>query len=84
MTVHAIRGIVIPTKAAMPWVVGVLSTVLIVLAATASNARADIIESGDLNIIRMTGNASDGLAYLDLTFSDGRTKSDALANARAT
>ena len=43
-----------------------------------------IIEVGDLNIIDQAGNASDGLRFLDMTFSDGKNKADALANAQAT
>ncbi len=44
---------------------------------------AEINEEGDLNIISQAGNPSDGLGYLDLTYSFGRTQSEALAAARA-
>ena len=43
-----------------------------------------VITSGDLNIIDDAGNPSDGLRYLDLTYSKGRTLASALANAQAT
>ena len=41
-------------------------------------------EVGDLNIIDDDGNPSNGLRYLDLTYSKGRTLASALANAQAT
>lgn len=41
-----------------------------------------IMEVGDLNIIDDVGNASDGLRFLDMSYSVGRTQADALANAR--
>jgi len=47
-------------------------------------AHAAVVESGDLNIINQLGNASDGLAYLDTSFSVGLTASAALTNAQAT
>jgi hypothetical protein len=47
-------------------------------------ARSSIIESGDLNFISDVGNPSDGLAFLDMTFSDGLTQAAALANAQLT
>ncbi len=43
-----------------------------------------IIEVGDLNIIDQVGSASNGLRFLEMTYSVGRTEADALANARAT
>ena len=43
-----------------------------------------VTEVGDLNIIDDDGNPSNGLRYLDLTFSKGRTLASALANAQAT
>ena len=49
-----------------------------------SAASADIIEIGDLNIIDDPGNPSDGLRYLDMTFSDGLSLADALTNAQMT
>ncbi|MEQ9406889.1 MAG: hypothetical protein RIK87_04150 [Fuerstiella sp.] len=45
---------------------------------------AGIIQVGDLNIIDDPGNPSNGLRYLDMSFSDGLTLADALANAQAT
>ena len=45
---------------------------------------AALVEVGDLNIIDDPGNPSDGLRYLDMTYSDGLTLADALANAQAT
>ena len=47
-------------------------------------AQASLIGVSDLNIINDAGNASDGLRYLDMTFSDGRTLADALSNAQST
>ncbi len=47
-------------------------------------ARAAIVEIGDLNFISHFGNASDGLAFLDMSFSVGFDQADALANARLT
>jgi hypothetical protein len=49
-----------------------------------SSARATIIEVGDLNIIDDAGNSSDGLRFLDMTYSDGLTMAAALTNAQAT
>ena len=43
-----------------------------------------VITSCDLNIIDDAGNPSDGLRYLDLTYSYNRTLAGALANAQAT
>ena len=43
-----------------------------------------VTEVGDLNIIDDDGNPSNGLRYLDLTFSLNRTLASALANAQAT
>jgi hypothetical protein len=48
------------------------------------NANATVIEMGDLNIISQFGNASDGLRYLDMSYSDGLTETAALANAQVT
>ena len=47
-------------------------------------AQAAVVEVGDLNIINDAGNASDGLRYLDMTYSDGLTLAGALTNAQAT
>ena len=47
-------------------------------------AQAAVVEVGDLNIIDDAGNASDGLRYLDISYSVGLTLADALTNAQAT
>jgi hypothetical protein len=47
-------------------------------------ARAAVIEINDLNFVMGTGTASDGLAFLDMSFSVGMSQVDALANARMT
>ncbi len=47
-------------------------------------ATGSIVESADLNIIDMSGNPSDGLRFLDMSFSDGLTQVAALANAQGT
>jgi hypothetical protein len=47
-------------------------------------AHAALVEVGDLNIINDAGNPSDGLRYLDMTYSDGLTQAAALTNAQAT
>jgi hypothetical protein len=47
-------------------------------------AAAAIIEVGDLNIIDDPGNSSDGLRYLDTSYSQGLTASEALISARST
>jgi len=44
---------------------------------------ADIIEVGDLNIINDPGNPSDGLRFLDMTHSVGKTAAAALSAAQA-
>ncbi len=49
---------------------------------TLGAATAAMIENGDLNIISDFGNPSDGLAYLDLSYSEGLTQAAALANAQ--
>jgi hypothetical protein len=49
-----------------------------------SLTHAAVVEVGDLNIIDDSSNPSDGLRYLDLSFSDGLTLADALANAQST
>jgi hypothetical protein len=48
------------------------------------NANATVVQVGDLNIIDQAGNASDGLRYLDMSYSDGLTEAAALANAQGT
>ena len=52
--------------------------------ASQGGATAGIIQVGDLNIIDQAGNPSDGLRYLEMTYSDGLTEATALANAQAT
>lgn len=61
-----------------------IEVVLVAVVLIPTIAAADIMEVGDLNIIDQAGNASDGLRYLDMSYSDGLTMADALANARAT
>lgn len=58
--------------------------IAIVLVSPGTTSGGMIDEVGDLNIINDAGNSSDGLRYLDLTYSDGMTKASALANAQAT
>ena len=55
-----------------------------VLIASSLGAHAEVVENGDLNIINQAGNASDGLRYLDMTYSDGLTSAAALVNAQST
>ncbi len=64
--------------------VAVAMVALGVFAFGVESARADIMEVGDLNIIDDTGNASDGLRFLDMSYSEGLTLSAALANAQGT
>jgi len=54
------------------------------MAVLVSSASATVIEVGDLNIINDSGNPSDGLRFLDMTYSDGLTLADALSAAQAT
>jgi PEP-CTERM motif len=57
----------------------------IVIAFSLQNvSNAAILEVGDLNIIDQAGNPSDGLRFLDMTFSDALTQAAALTNAQAT
>lgn len=42
-----------------------------------------LIEIADLNIIDDPGNPSDGLRFLDMSYSDGLSLTDALSGARA-
>lgn len=54
-----------------------------VLLGSSLGAHADVLEVGGLNIIQDNGNPSNGLAYLDMTFSTGLTQqAAALANAQ--
>jgi hypothetical protein len=60
-------------------------TALCALAITFSGvARAAITENGELNFITGTATASEGLAFLDMSFSVGLNLDDALVNARMT
>ncbi len=58
--------------------------VVAILLAAPGATFGTVIEVGDLNIISDFGNPSDGLRFLDMTFSDGLTQSAALTNAQAT
>ena len=49
-----------------------------------SSVPSAIIEMGNLNIIDDPGNPSDGLRFLELSFSDGLSLTDALTNAQMT
>ena len=51
---------------------------------SATALQAAVIEVGDLNIINDPGNPSDGLRFLDMTYSDGLTLPAALITAQAT
>ena len=62
----------------------ILSTLIAFTITFSGVARATLIEIGDLNFISDPGNASDGLAFLDMTFSTGMTQAAALANAQLT
>jgi len=62
---------------------GVLGLCLVFVLAS-SPAGAAVIEDGDLNIISQVGNASDGLRFLDMTYSDGLSESAAVLNAQGT
>lgn len=63
----------------------IIFAALLALAVTSTGvASATIIQSGNLNIISDAGNPSNGLRFLDMTFSTGRTEAGALANAQAT
>jgi hypothetical protein len=55
---------------------------LILVAMWATAARGDLVESGGLNYINDPGNPSHGLAFLDMSYSVGRTLASALANAQ--
>ena len=57
---------------------------VVALTLVAVESHAGIIEVLDLNIIDDAGNASDGLRFLDMTYSDGLTQAVALSNAQAT
>lgn len=56
---------------------------LMAFAMSSLTVHASIIEQGDLNKIQQTGNASDGLRFLDMTYIDGKTLAAALADAQA-
>ena len=55
----------------------------LLLSTPATVALGAIVQIGELNVIDDPGNASDGLRYLDMTFSDGLGLAGALANAQA-
>lgn len=79
MKTHKTRRGLIPTYASTrALLIGLALPVL------ATSATATIMESGDLNIIDQAGNPSNGLRFLDMTYSDGMTLAAALANAQAT
>jgi hypothetical protein len=61
-----------------------LVAILALSVSYATPTEATVIEVGDLNIIDDAGNPSDGLRFLDMTYSDGLTLAAALANAQAT
>lgn len=46
--------------------------------------QGNLIEVGDLQFIDQVGNPSNGLRFLDMSFSVGLTAADAVANAQAT
>lgn len=48
-----------------------------------STASASVIEIGDTNLIQDALNPSDGLYFLDTTYSDGLTMVEALGNAKS-
>jgi len=48
----------------------------------APSSRAGIIETGIYNVIDQVGNPSNGLSFLDISFSVGLSREVALANAR--
>ena len=67
--------------------------VIAIVLAVPSVTFGAIIDNGDLTIIDDAGNASDGLRFLDMSYSDnvpggdysgGMTAAEALANAQAT
>ncbi len=85
MSDHARRGKANPSKAAMPWVVGVLSMVTFGLVATANTAQAALItaeghnyrvgqDEFDLVVIDDPTSANDGLSFFHMEFSTGKTK----------
>ena len=65
-------------KISQQWLFAFLALILV-----SNTANAVIIESLDLNIIDDAGNPSDGLRYLDMTYSDGLTQAAALTAAQA-
>jgi hypothetical protein len=63
----------------------IILAALLAFAVTSTGvASATLIQSGNLNIIDDAGNPSNGLRFLDMTFSIGLTEAAALANAQAT
>ena len=63
---------------------GVAGGNIITGAWSAISLSSNIVELGDLNIINDAGNPSDGLRYLDMSYSDGLTLEAALIKAQAT
>ncbi len=61
----------------------IMLTAMVALTATAPSAHAAIVEVGDLNIISDPDNPSDGLRFLDMSYSMGLPSAAALANAQA-
>ncbi|MEO2008020.1 MAG: PEP-CTERM sorting domain-containing protein [Pirellulaceae bacterium] len=63
--------------------IAITSTMILLLFLSASS-RAALIDGGDLTTIDQAGNPSDGLRFLDMSYSDGLSKTAALANAQGT
>ncbi len=59
-----------------------LCATLVIL--SSSSSFGVLVDGGDLTIIDDAGNPSDGLRYLDMSFSDGLDLSAALTNAQTT
>jgi len=60
-----------------------VAAIVAVYVAPMGVSNADVVEQGDLNIIDDPANPSDGLRYLDTTYSNGLTLAAALATAQA-
>ena len=71
---HIVKRSFQPTMAAL--------ILAVTMTLTPGMASSTIIQEGDLNIIEDDGNPSDGLRFLDMSFSDGKTKEAALVDAR--
>jgi len=57
---------------------------LVIAVVSPGICHGDLVEVGDLNFIDDPGNPSDGLAFLDMSYSDGLTQAAAIANAQLT